>query len=517
MTSSSVRELLSSAARRGCLPLVLVAGTLSSPGCGSEPPTGAPADGVSDAGVMETSTGVDAGPRGDQADGGTDADDSSTPLAGAVLWAKGFGSTAGVHDQGDTGLSVDVDAAGNVLVLGTFAGAAITFGGTPTLVGGQTQTAFLVKLDPAGNVLWSRGFKGENLYVGGLTHDATSAYIGLNFANTLAFGTQTFSSTGREDFALIKLDGAGNVTASKRFGGTENENVQSIAVGPGGILAAAGSFDRATDLGGGTLTAAGPNGAPRNLYVMKLDTSFGHVWSRSFPSSSPGAGALAVDPAGNVLAAGSFGESIDFGTPVASKAGDVDGFVVSLAAATGQPRWSHTYGGVGATSFGSLELGSSGTVYLAASSSGSVDFGGGPLLAAAADGPAGGAILALDAAGTHLWSKRYGGVWLNHLALAPSGALVLCGVADKPTAFDGTAIGKVGYGEGFILELGAGGAYRWSKPLGGLRPNAVATDASGSAYATGEFYYKSTVPAYPTPISLTSTGDGDAFVTKLSL
>src|SRR6185369_10039985 len=98
---------------------------------------------------------------------------------------------------------------------------------------------------------------------------------------------------------------------SKRVGGAGNERGYSIAVDQAGDVIVAGSFEQTVDFGGGPLTSAGS----RDVFIAKYSGLTGaHVWSKRFGSVGDDYGyGVGADPDGNVVLAGAFAGTVDFG------------------------------------------------------------------------------------------------------------------------------------------------------------------------------------------------------------
>ena len=99
---------------------------------------------------------------------------------------------------------------------------------------------------------------------------------------------------------------------------------------------------------------------------------------RAPPRPTTRAAALAVDAAGNILVAGQFEGTIDFGVgPLTSL--KTDGFVAKLSP-TGDGLWSKRFGEVKSQDLASgIAVDASGTVIVTGIFEGTVDFGGGAI------------------------------------------------------------------------------------------------------------------------------------------
>ncbi len=131
-----------------------------------------------------------------------------------------------------------------------------------------------------------------------------------------------------------------------------------------------GSFSGAVNLGGNTLTSAGP----ADIFVVKLGPDGSHVWSKSYGDSNAQSGAaIAVDEAGNVLLTGSFSGAVNFGGGTLGAIGS-DAFALKLGP-DGAHRWSHRHGDQSAQTGRGIAADSAGNVFVAGSFSGAADFG----------------------------------------------------------------------------------------------------------------------------------------------
>jgi hypothetical protein len=130
-----------------------------------------------------------------------------------------------------------------------------------------------------------------------------------------------------------------------------------------------------------------------------------HLWSQRFGNSLDDYGYwAAVDGSGNVFVTGKFIGTVDFGGGNLTGAGNYEIFLAKYDAA-GVHQWSQRFGSTGADIGYSVAADGLGNVVVTGHFNGTVDFGGGNLISA------GGYDIFLakyDAAGVHVWSKRFG-------------------------------------------------------------------------------------------------------------
>jgi len=297
---------------------------------------------------------------------------------------------------------------------------------------------------------------------------------------------------------------------SRRFGDTGSQLGNAIAVDANGNVVVAGQFSGTLDFGGGVSLTSGTGGA---AFVAKLDPTGVVVWAHRFGGSA--AHAVAVDGSGNVVVSGDFFGAIDFGDGSAAQAsaGLSDVFVAKLDP-SGAVLWGARFGGSGNDEGPAVAVDVSGNVVLVGSTNGPLDFGGGSL-------PAGGGtdlfVAKLEGAGHHVWSKRFGDATAQAgraVAVGGAGEIVLAGQALGSLDFGCGAMPDVGGGDVVIAKLDPAGSCVWSKRFGDADVQdaaAVAIDAAGAVALVGVFHGSVDFGTG----SLTSAGGKDLFVAKL--
>src|SRR5712671_7091731 len=91
---------------------------------------------------------------------------------------------------------------------------------------------------------------------------------------------------------------------SWRFGDSDTQEANGLAVDMAGNVIVAGALWRTADFGGGPLTSAGD----ADIFLVKFGPNGFQTWSKRFGDAGPqwGGADLAVDSAGNIVAAGYF-------------------------------------------------------------------------------------------------------------------------------------------------------------------------------------------------------------------
>ena len=398
-------------------------------------------------------------------------------------WSRGVGGTGN-----DLAYAVVIDGAGNVIITGRFQGS-VDFGGG-ALTSTDNQDVVLAKYDATGAHLWSKAFGGTYIDEGyGVTVDGSNnVIITGHFYTTIDFGGGVLTSTGPDDIFLAKFDPNGAHLWSKRFGSGSavGEDGFGVAADAAGDIALCGAYTNGTDFGGGPLSAVGAN----DVFVAKFDASGTHQWSKGFGSiGSDLANACTIDATGSIAMTGYFGGTVDFGGGPLTTAGSIDIFVARFDA-SGSHLWSRRAGALNADSGQGIAFDASGAVSVTGLFRGTVDFGGGPLVA-----PGNNDIFVAryDAGGAHVWSHVFGGATGNDIGQAlasnAAGYVVIAGQFGSTIDFGGGPLTAADGGDVFMAAFDAAGTHQWSRRFGSS-PSAdvalgVALDQANHVALTG--------------------------------
>jgi hypothetical protein len=278
------------------------------------------------------------------------------------------------------------------------------FGGGPLTCAGA-KDAVVAKLDLAGNHVWSKIWGDSHTQITrALSVDASGNVLaGVDFGGAVDFGGGVITAVGGTDVAVIKLGPGGNHLWSKGFGDPQAQLVRGVGADAAGNVIVAGFFFGTVDFGGGPLTGQGGG----DLYLLKFTSAGAPVWSKSFGDvAAQSTSALAVDASGNSVVVGQLAGTVDFGGTMVATAGGGDAFVAAFDPA-GVTRWAKAFGDAAAQSGNAVAVDGSGNVVVGGSFKGTINLGGGTLTSTSAT--TNDAFLAkLDGLGNHLWSVRFG-------------------------------------------------------------------------------------------------------------
>jgi len=228
------------------------------------------------------------------------------------------------------GKSVAVDGNGNVAVFGTFFGTLNL--GNDTLTSAGNSDLFVASLDSGGTPRWARRIGVPDLdQAYGVAMDQQGYTVVTGyFTETADFGGSTLTSVGSSDMFVARYAPDGNLDWALRGGGTGKDIGRGVAVDPAGNIVVAGSFRKTADFGGKTLDAGGDN---VDIFVASYTPGGAHRWSYGFGGGAEDRGeAVAVDAKGNVAVTGTVRDSVDFGDGPHEVGQYTDIFVLWLAA-----------------------------------------------------------------------------------------------------------------------------------------------------------------------------------------
>ena len=303
------------------------------------------------------------------------------------------------------------------------------------------------------------------------------------FEGTINFGGSDLTSAGDEDIFVVKFSQYGIHQWSKRFGSIGDDQGIDVAVDAAGSIYLTGYFEDTVELGGASLISAGG----RDIFVAKFGFDGTHIWSFSYGSSfgNDEGHSVAVDGSGDVVVAGEFGNTLNYGGFNLVSNGGTDIFLAKYDS-FGNLDWAQSFGGTDFDSMSEVAAAqSSDDIYITGNFRNSIDLGGGALVSAGMDDIF---LARYSPGGGHQWSYRFGDTALDYgtgLAVDAAGNVFVTG------AFDGT----VNFGGGnhisagssmFLVSYNNGGSHRWSLSAGsGCHGWDVTVSSAQDVFVTG--------------------------------
>ncbi|MFT3768033.1 MAG: hypothetical protein QM820_21500 [Minicystis sp.] len=353
---------------------------------------------------------------------------------------------------------------------------------------------------------------------------------GTGAASTGSDGTGASGSGSGSGSGSSGSGGGSKPQWAKAFGEGGHQHLRGLASDQAGSVIAGGYFDGTLDFGTGPIDQTGL----RSGFVVKIDAK-GHVgWTQAFTADDCAVEAVTAGSADQVIITGFVKGSLHVGKKQIPGGDGI--FVAALDAQHGDLIWAHTYGssaGMQADRGLSIAgLPANGGAFVSGSYAGPLDFGAGPL-------PTTGGVfvLAIDHAGTPLWSTSFAGK-AAFVAADPAGHAVVASNADggvmtaralddgggvlwshtySPGTFGAVAVDASGNtllagstttadfgggplpsplpsGEGFLVSLDAAGKHRYTRglPFDTFQSNAaaLAVNAAGRTAVTGSYVHK---------------------------
>ncbi|MBA3683546.1 MAG: hypothetical protein H0W73_20630 [Bacteroidetes bacterium] len=331
-------------------------------------------------------------------------------------WAKSMGGTS--YDQAN---AITTDAQGNVYTTGNFYGTPDFDPGPSTYTLGSLGGIFISKLDANGNFVWAKDINGaiHNTGLSIAVDAAGNVYTTGHFKSTSDFdpgaGTFTIATLGDADIFISKLDASGNFIWAKSIGGAGIDEGNDIDVDASGDVFIAGYYSGVVDfdpgVGSFNLTSAGNYDA----FVFSLNAAGNFMWAKSFGGTGYDiATSIKLDALGNIHTTGSFETTSDFDPNIAVfnliSAGGYDIFILKLNP-SGNLIWAKGIGGTSYENTSAIALDVSGNIYTTGNFQlAAIDFDPGPGVFIVNPGVGYDVFISkLDAAGNFVWAKAFNG------------------------------------------------------------------------------------------------------------
>jgi hypothetical protein len=460
---------------------------------------------------------------------------STLVTAQNFAWASSFGANAQ-----DVGVSIAIDASGNVYTMGTYSGT-VDFDPGPGVFNLSSAGAvdiFVLKMDPAGNFIWAKSIGGSVWASGrGMVLDNFgSLYITGYFISTVDFdpspASYTLSSTGGSiDVFILKLDLSGNLIWVNSVGGINNDFVYCISLSNLGYVYISGTYNGNVDFNpspGGTFLLPAQSGT----FILKLDMSGNFAWAKHVDHAIA---ALDVDSQDNLYMSGPFNNQVDFdpgpGTFTIMPNILADAYICKFDS-PGNFVWARKIGGPDVENVHALKVDGFNNVYISGYFGDVADFDPGPGTYTLNAGMVSVSpfICKLSSVGNFIWAKHllnlappgFPNYKLQGLAIDSNANVFLGGGFTGTLDFDpgpgSYTFSSNGSQDIFVLKLDASGNFNQFYSTGGAGAdyaNSLCLSSAGDVYVTGT--YSGTVDFDPgQAVSNLSSVSNDVFILKLN-
>jgi hypothetical protein len=219
-------------------------------------------------------------------------------------------ATGDIGEQNVGGVAVD--SLGNTWVAGDFA-RTVNFGGGVLDAGLIASDLYLAKLDTNGNQLFASRYGDANASEVGeelaIDADGNVLFAG-EFAGGVNFGGGLRTTTGQDDGFLVSLDQNGGYRWDKQFTGSSDANGTAVAVDASGQIAVVGEFVTNVDVGLGPMQGFGANDVFVAKYTSDGTPLWSKVFG---DNASQFAEAVVVDGNDQIIYGGYGSGTVDFG------------------------------------------------------------------------------------------------------------------------------------------------------------------------------------------------------------
>ncbi len=297
---------------------------------------------------------------------------------GNFIWAVTFGGDSFEYNYG-----VTTDTNENIYVTGAFQ-QTVDFGNGSDIITSQGELdVFIIKLNSNGDLLWVKtlGGSGTEISEEVKIDGAGNIYITGAYEGTVDFdpgaGIQEFTSLGRSDIFILKLDVDGNYIWAKCFGGILDDYANALTIDSSENIVTTGYFSQNVDFDPSSeeFIISSNN---TDVFIQKLDPAGNFIWAKGNSSSAISQGkSIITDNTGNIYIAGAFDDSLYFGSengnPTAVSNGSTDSFILKLNE-LGDFRWLKSIGGSEGDFTNDITLDSNNNVIATGVFTGAVDF-----------------------------------------------------------------------------------------------------------------------------------------------
>lgn len=430
------------------------------------------------------------------------------------------------------------DNDGNLYVIATFG----SVNGGSTIIGNNTLTSkgrsdvILIKYDANGNCIWVRQGGSVNYdYIYGLELDAqNNIVISGRFGVTagggpnvpMVFGSTILNGFGKSDCFIVKFSSNGDLIWGKSFGGTGEDQLNSMSSDSNGNLFFCGSYPESIYFG--TIMLTNTTGYHRS-YVAKMSSSGNFEWIKNTAGTNTVLGIDLKFKNNFIVLAGKFYGTLTAGSLQVHSSGESDGYIIKYDQ-NGNEQWIKRYGGTGYDEAYRVDIASTGDIFIAGSFDFTLDFGNN--ITVTAVGGTNTFLCKLDQNGSCSWAINgevispqgfSGGLYPSDVLVDSNGDSYLLGYFEGGIVYAGDTLHRSPAGEcdSYLIKFSRSGKKIYIKQiLSGGVSNAsytfalnLTSDHSDNIYISGYYSGRSTFDQHVLTANSTSH---DMFIAKIS-
>ena len=340
--------------------------------------------------------------------------------------------------------------------------------------------------DPVWLWIESAGGADWDYGLGIVTDTDGNAYVTGSFELTADFGAYALTSNGEEDIYVAKMDTEGNWLWAESVGGDLYDFGYYICSDAYNDIYVAGSFTNTVTFGSTTLTSNGD----RDIFVAKIDSDGNWLWAKNVGGNSNDYGYyICNDSYDNIYVTGVFKESANFGSHNLTSNGDYNIFVAKMDL-DGNWLWARGVGEDTDDFSNSICSDVNGNVYVTGVFEGSTNFGSHNV---SSNGDYDIFIAKIDTDGNWLWAENAGGSGYdsgNSICSGVDGNIYLTGQITGSANFGTFNLTSNGGYDIFVTKMDTDGNWLWAESTGATDHdfgNSICTDSSGNVFLTGGF------------------------------
>jgi hypothetical protein len=372
--------------------------------------------------------------------------------SGTKQWDRSFGS-----DDYENLSVVLRTADGGYLLGGTSASAK---GNDKSEVVRGYNDYWIVKISSTGTRQWDRRFGGsKNEELRALVQTSDGGYLLGGTSASGAGGDKSEGSRGGNDYWIIKINSTGAKVWNKRFGGSGDDQLTSLATtSDGGYLLGGTS----TSSSGGDKSETGRGG--KDFWVVKVNSTGTRVWDKRFGGSGTDELRSLVRASDGGFLLGGFSSSGIGGDKSQGSRGRSDQWVVKISS-TGTKQWDRRFGGSAHDQVYSLITTADGGYLLAGFSSSGLNGDKSESSRGSNDYWA----VKISSSGAKQWDKRFGGSGnekANVVIRTLDGGYLLAGWSFSGVGGDKTNESR-GSADQWVVKISGSGVKQWDQRFGG--------------------------------------------------